>query len=100
MVGDSSFWDLACQRYPSHAARIRRGRDLLAAHLADVRAGVIVARVEGDKLSFRVRSQSNGRGEYRVDGQGCTCPDWPASHRCKHFVAVSVLAQVIGARLA
>lgn len=100
MTGDGTFWAQAESRYPQHAARIRRGRELLAAHLADPRAGVIVARAELRGLSFRVRSQSNGRGVYHVDGQGCTCPDWPASHRCKHFVAVSVLAQVMGARLA
>jgi hypothetical protein len=100
MTDATAFWAEAQRRYPQHAARIRKGRELLALHLADPRAGVIVARTEGDGLVFRVRSQSNGRGVYRVDGQGCTCPDWPASHRCKHFVAVAVLAQVIGARLA
>ena len=100
MTGDGTFWSAAARRYPQHAARIERGRDLLAAHLADPRAGIIVARCEVTGLSFRVRSQSNERGEYRVDRQGCTCPDWPASHRCKHFVAVSVLAQVMGAQLA
>jgi len=100
MTGDSTFWAQAIRRYPEQAARIRKGRELLAAHLADPRAGVIVARTEIKGLSFRVKSQSNKRGSYRVDGQGCTCPDWPTSHRCKHFVAVSVLAQVMGAQLA
>jgi hypothetical protein len=100
MTGDSSFWDLACQRYPQHAARIRKGRELLALHLADPRAGVIVARTVGSGLTFQVRSQTNARGRYQVSHEGCTCPDWPASHRCKHFVAVSVLAQVMGAQLA
>lgn len=100
MTGDNSFWSAAERRYPRHAARIRKGRDLLAAHLADPRAGIIVARYEVTGLSFRVRSQSNGRGSYLVNHEGCTCPDWPSSHRCKHFIAVSVLAQVMGAQLA
>lgn len=100
MTGDGSFWAEAERRYPRHAARIRKGRELLAAHLADPRAGVIVAHCEVTGLSFRVRSQSNERGCYQVNHEGCTCPDWPRSHRCKHFVAASVLAQVMGAQLA
>lgn len=94
------FWAAAIERYPKDATRIQRGRDILERHLQDPQAGIIVARTEHDGFSFRVRSQHNPRGAYVINHAGCTCPDWPTSHRCKHFVAVTVLARLMGVPLA
>lgn len=92
-------WTQAQQRYPAHAARIARGRALLEQHLQQPRRRLITARLCVNQLSFTVQSQSNPRGRYTVDQQGCTCPDWPTTHRCKHFVAVSTLCALIRVRL-
>ena len=94
----TQMWLDAEARYPGHVARIRRARAILEAHLRDPRAGIIRARIGADgDVSFTVRSQSNPRGEYVVDAQGCVCPDWPKSERCKHYIAVSVLRALLGA---
>jgi len=90
-------WSQAETRYPGHVARIQRGRAILEAHLADPRTGIIRARIGPDGTRFTIRSQSNARGAYTVDAAGCTCPDWPQSQRCKHYIAVSVLRALIGA---
>jgi len=91
-------WTKAESRYPRHVVRIGKARAILEAHLADPRAKIILARWLGGEIRFVVRSQSNERGAYDVDGQGCTCPDWEKSgHRCKHWIAVSTLRALIGA---
>jgi len=94
----NQMWQDAETRYPGHVARIQRGRAILEAHLADPRAGIIRATIGADgDIRFSIRSQSNARGTYTVDAHGCTCPDWPQSQRCKHWIAVSVLRALIGA---
>jgi len=91
-------WQEAERKYPQHVARIQRGRAILETHLADPRRGIIRARLSADgELSFQIQSQSNPRGAYIVDRAGCTCPDFPRSGRCKHFIAVSVLRALLGA---
>ena len=94
-----NFWTKAMERYPNHSARIQRGRTILQEHLKNPRGGLITPVVAFGGWTFTVKSQTAHRA-YNVTAEGCTCPDWRKSHRCKHFVAASVLAQLMGAKMA
>lgn len=89
---------------PPLAKRCDRAVEILAAHAADPRAGVLVAQTRGGVLvGFRVRSQgkdpSRAGRRYSVEASGswpCNCPDArlgnPARRRgsslaCKHGLA-------------
>lgn len=94
-----AMWSSAHKRYPQHSKRIERGRAIFEQHLQQPRARIITARLGVDHLSFVVRSQSNPRSSYTVDRAGCTCPDWPRTHRCKHFIAVAALCALLRIKL-
>ncbi len=100
MITDYKFWQKAMTLYPRHRSRIERGRSLLQQHLNHPLAGIIKGIPTPTGLMFAVQSRSKRNLYYTVTTDGCTCPDWSHSHRCKHYIAATVLARMAGAELA
>ncbi|HEY4690005.1 MAG TPA: hypothetical protein VIK33_11890 [Anaerolineae bacterium] len=90
-----NLWANARKRYPQHAARIDRAQAILHNHFDDPARRLIMVLAGPDGLTLRVKSQAGQHG-YHVTARGCTCPDWPRSHRCKHYIAGAVFSKLLG----
>ena len=86
----------AAAAYPALATRIEAAAAIIARHLAQPSARVIVATVKADgSVVYTVAGSQSNR--YTVTPTGCTCPDHTRRGMvCKHILSIRLLENIMG----